>query len=162
MTESSRLPGTARRPWRRTQMSSVKSPSRPSETGPEDSVADKLSDRNPRPAQAKQVRLKLVYIDFWSAVKFSFLIAAAVGVIIFVAVLLIWTVLASTGVFDQVSKLMQDVSGQSSLTVSTVISFAQVMGFTLVIAALNVVVGTVLGAIACVLYNLSVKITGGI
>ena len=143
-------------------MSSVKSPSRPTETAQKDSVADKLSDRTPRPAQTKQVRLKLVYIDFWSAVKFSFLIAAAVGVIIFVAVLLIWTVLASTGVFDQVSKLMQDVSGQSTLTVSNVISFAQVMGFTLVIAALNVVVGTVLGAIACVLYNLSVRITGGI
>ena len=143
-------------------MSSVKSPSRPTETAQKDSVADKLSDRTPRPGQTKQVRLKLVYIDFWSAVKFSFLIAAAVGVIIFVAVLLIWTVLASTGVFDQVSKLMQDVSGQSSLTVSNVISFAQVMGFTLVIAALNVVVGTVLGAIACVLYNLSVRITGGL
>jgi ABC-type sugar transport system permease subunit len=143
-------------------MSSVKSPSRPTETAQKDSVADKLSDRTPRPGQTKQVRLKLVYIDFWSAVKFSFLIAAAVGVIIFVAVLLIWTVLASTGVFDQVSKLMQDVSGQSNLTVSNVISFAQVMGFTLVIAALNVVVGTVLGAIACVLYNLSVRITGGI
>ncbi len=159
VTESSRLPGTATPPWRRLQMSSVKSPSRPTETAQKDSVADKLSDRTPRPAQSKQVRLKLVYIDFWSAVKFSFLIAAAVGVIIFVAVLLIWTVLASTGVFDQVSKLMQDVSGQSSLTVSNVISFAQVMGFTLVIAALNVVVGTVLGAIACVLYNLSVRIT---
>jgi hypothetical protein len=143
-------------------MSSVKSPSRPSETGQKDSVADKLSDRSPKPAQAKQVRLKLVYIDFWSAVKFSFLIAAAVGIIIVVAVLLIWTVLASTGVFTQISTLMQDVSGQSSLTVSNVVSFAQVMGFTLVIAALNVVVGTVLGAIACVLYNLSVKITGGI
>jgi hypothetical protein len=125
-------------------------------------VADKLSDRSAKPVQAKQVRLKLVYIDFWSAVKFSFLIAAAVGVIIFVAVLLIWTVLASTGVFDQISTLMKDVSGQDSLTVSNVVSFAQVMGFTLVIAALNVVVGTVLGAIACVLYNLSVKITGGI
>ena len=82
--------------------------------------------------------------------------------VIFVAVLLIWTVLASTGVFDQVSTLLQDVSGSNKLTVSNVVSFAQVMGFTLVIAALNVLVGTVLGAIACVLYNLSVKITGGI
>lgn len=143
-------------------MSSVKSPSRPSETGQKGSVADKLSDRSPRPAAAKQVRLKLVYIDFWSAVKFSFLIAVAIGIVIFVAVLLIWTVLASTGVFDQISTLLKDVSGSDTLTVSNVISFAQVMGFTLVIAALNVVVGTVLGAIACVLYNLSVKITGGI
>src|SRR4051794_19439412 len=121
-------------------MSSVKTPSRPSETtSPKDSVADKLSGTAPRTGQTKQVRLKLVYIDFWSAVKFSFLIAAAIGVIIVVAVLLIWTVLASTGVFDQVSNLMQDISGQSSLTVSNVVSFAQVMGFTLVIAALNVV-----------------------
>lgn len=143
-------------------MSSVKSPSRPSETGQKGSVADKLSDRSHRPSAAKQVRLKLVYIDFWSAVKFSFLIAVAIGIVIFVAVLLIWTVLASTGVFDQISTLLKDVSGSDTLTVSNVISFAQVMGFTLVIAALNVVVGTVLGAIACVLYNLSVKITGGI
>jgi hypothetical protein len=144
-------------------MSSVRTPSRPSsETSPRDSVADKLSGTAPRSGQTKQVRLKLVYIDFWSAVKFSFLIAAAVGVIIVVAVLLIWTVLASTGVFEQVTQLMQDISGNSALSVSNVISFAQVMGFTLVIAALNVVVGTVLGAIACLLYNLSVRITGGI
>ena len=125
-------------------------------------LGDKFAKKTARVATTKQVRLKLVYIDFWSAVKFSFLIAAAVGIVIFVAVLLIWTVLASTGVFDQISTLLKDVSGQDSLTVSNVVSFAQVMGFTLVIAALNVVVGTVLGAIACVLYNLSVKITGGI
>ena len=143
-------------------MSSVKSPSRPTETAQKDSVADKLSDRTPRPAQTKQVRLKLVYIDFWSAVKFSFLIAAAIGVVIIVAVLLIWTVLASTGIFESVTTLLQDVSGSDTLSVNSIISFAQVMGFTVVIAALNVVVGTVLGAIACLLYNLSVKVTGGI
>ncbi len=125
-------------------------------------MADKLSGAAPRSAQTKQVRLKLVYIDFWSAVKFSFLIAAAVGVVIVVAVLLIWTVLSSTGVFEQITQLVQDISGNSALSVSNIVSFAQVMGFTLVIAALNVVVGTVLGAIACLLYNLSVRITGGI
>ena len=59
-------------------MSSVRTPSRPSETGPKDSVADKLSEKTPKPAQTKQVRLKLVYIDFWSAVKFSFPTAAAI------------------------------------------------------------------------------------
>lgn len=144
-------------------MSTVRTPSRPSETTSQgSSVAEKLSARPGKASQTKQVRLKLVYIDFWSAVKFSFLISAAIGVVIFVAVLLIWTVLASTGIFDQVSQLIKDVSGQQNLSVNSVISFAQVMGFTLVIAALNVVVGTMLGAIACLLYNLSVKVTGGI
>ena len=144
-------------------MTSVRTPSRPSETAPQgNSVADKLSAKSAKSDKVKQVRLKLVYIDFWSAVKFSFLIAAAVGVVIVVAVLLIWTVLASTGIFESVTTLIQDVSGSDTLSVNSIISFAQVMGFTVVIAALNVVVGTVLGAIACLLYNLSVKVTGGI
>lgn len=126
------------------------------------SVADKLSQKSSRPLPSKQVRLKLVYIDFWSAVKLSFLIAVALGIVLVVAVLLIWTVLASTGIFGQINSLVQEVSGQKSLAVDGVISFAQVMGFTLVIAALDVVVGTVLGAIACLLYNLTTRITGGI
>jgi len=144
-------------------MTSVKTSSRPSgTTSSASSVGEKLSLKSTRPSQPKQVRLKLVYIDFWSAVKFSFLISAAIGVIIFVAVILIWTVLASTGIFDSISKLAGDVSGQKDFSLNNVISFAQVMGFTLVIAALNVVVGTVLGAIACLLYNLSVRVSGGI
>ncbi len=144
-------------------MTSVKTSSRPSgTTSSASSVGEKLSLKSTRPSQPKQVRLKLVYIDFWSAVKFSFLISAAIGVVIFVAVVLVWTVLASTGVFDQISKLAGDVSGQKNFSINSVVSFAQVMGFTLVIAALNVVVGTVLGAIACLLYNLSVRVSGGI
>jgi ABC-type sugar transport system permease subunit len=144
-------------------MTSVKTSSRPSgTTSSASSVGEKLSLKSARPSAPKQVRLKLVYIDFWSAVKFSFLISAAIGVIIFVAVILIWTVLASTGIFDSISKLAGDVSGQKDFSLNSVISFAQVMGFTLVIAALNVVVGTVLGAIACLLYNLSVRVSGGI
>ena len=144
-------------------MTSVKTSSRPSgTTSSASSVGEKLSLKSTRPSQPKQVRLKLVYIDFWSAVKFSFLISAAIGVVIFVAVVLIWTVLASTGIFDSISKLAGDVSGQKNFSLNNVISFAQVMGFTLVIAALNVVVGTVLGAIACLLYNLSVRVSGGI
>ena len=32
-------------------------------------VADKLAKKTRKKAPSKQVRLKLVYIDFWSAVK---------------------------------------------------------------------------------------------
>jgi ABC-type sugar transport system permease subunit len=144
-------------------MTSVKTSSRPSgTTSSASSVGEKLSLKSAKAMPPKQVRLKLVYIDFWSAVKFSFLISAAIGVIIFVAVILIWTVLASTGIFDSISTLLADVTGQKNFSLNSVVSFAQVMGFTLVIAALNVVVGTVLGAIACLLYNLSVRVSGGI
>ena len=74
-------------------------------------VADKLAKKSSHKTSAKQVRLRLVYIDFWSALKLSFLAAVAIAI---------------------------------------------------VAALLNLVVTTALGAILAVLYNLSVKITGGI
>ena len=85
------------------------------------SVAEKLAKKSGRrpTVTTKQVRLKLVYIDFWSAVKLSFLIALCLGIVTIVATFLIFTVL-------------------------------------------NTVVITALGAVYAVLYNLSVKITGGL
>ena len=145
-------------------MTSVKtSTERPKTSNPAAAggVADKLSMRAPKSQTPKQVRLKLVYVDFWSAVKLSFLLSAAVGIVIVVAVVLIWLVLQSTGLFGTFSSLASDVSSKK-IDISTGAIFAQVMGFTLVSAVLTVIVGTVLGAIACVLYNLSVRITGGI
>ena len=45
---------------------------------------------------------------------------------------------------------------------TAVLSLGNVMGFAVVAALLNLVVTTALGAIIAVLYNLSVKITGGL
>ena len=46
------------------------------------SVAEKLARKTSRPVNggSKQVRLKLVYIDFWSAVKLAFLWSVALGI----------------------------------------------------------------------------------
>jgi hypothetical protein len=125
------------------------------------SVAEKLARKSNRKPPAKQVRLRLVYIDFWSAVKLSFLVAVCFAVINIVATLLIYTVLNSTGIFDQVNNLVRDVAGSSG-DLSSILSLGNVMGFAVVASLLNLVVTTALGAIIAVLYNLSVKITGGI
>jgi hypothetical protein len=126
------------------------------------SVAEKLAKKSSKTVSTKQVRLKLVYIDFWSAVKLSFLVALALGIVLIVGTFLIWMVLAQTGIFDQLSRLFGEVSGEASFSLTETFGLAQVLGFTLVIAILNVIVGTALGALATVLYNLSVKITGGL
>ena len=125
------------------------------------SVAEKLARKSSKRAPAKQVRLRLVYIDFWSAVKLSFLIAVCLAVVSIVATFLIWTVLNSTDVFDKLNELVKDVAGTGG-DLSSVLSLGNVMGFAVVAALLNLVVTTALGAILAVLYNLSVKITGGI
>jgi len=126
------------------------------------SVADKLARKSTRPAATKQVRLKLVYVDFWSAVKLSFLVAVALGIVLVVGAFLVWMVLNQTGIFTRLSSVIGEVSGDESFSLLDTFGLAQVLGFALVVAVLNVIVGTALGAITTVLYNLSVRITGGL
>ncbi|MWV48200.1 DUF3566 domain-containing protein [Rathayibacter sp. VKM Ac-2803] len=126
------------------------------------SVAEKLAKKSAKSPAAKQVRLKLVYVDFWSAVKLSFLLGLTLAIITIVVVYLVYTVLAQTGVFDEVNGLVQDIAGAEAFDLNTIISLPQIMGFAVVVAVLNTIVTTALGAIIALLYNLSVKITGGL
>lgn len=126
------------------------------------SVAEKLQRKSQRQVAVKQVRLKLVYVDFWSAVKLSFLVAVSLGIVLIVATILVWIVLNSTGIFGDLDKIFQDILSDDNFSVTTQFSLSQVAIFAVVIAALNVIVGTALGAIASMLYNFSVRLTGGL
>ena len=127
------------------------------------SVAERLAQKSSsRKGPAKQVRLRLVYIDFWSAVKLSFLVGLCLAIISIVGSFLIWIVLDQTGIFDNLNSLFKDISGTSGSDLKSILSLGTVMGFSIVVAILNLVVTTALGAVCSLLYNLSVKITGGL
>lgn len=126
------------------------------------SVAEKLQRKSQSAVPTKQVRLKLVYVDFWSAVKLSFLVAVTLGIVFVVMVVLIYLVVQSTSIFTDVDSLLSDILGGDGFSVADSFSLAQVSLFAIVIAILDVVIGTALGAIACLLYNLSVRLTGGL
>ncbi|MCU1440275.1 MAG: hypothetical protein JWP85_1272 [Rhodoglobus sp.] len=126
------------------------------------SVAEKLQRKSQRQVAVKQVRLKLVYIDFWSAVKLSFLVAASLGIVLVVATILVWIVLNSTGIFGDLDGIFQDILSDENFSVSSSFSLPQVALFAFVVAILNIIVGTALGAIASMLYNFSVRLTGGL
>lgn len=126
------------------------------------SVAEKLQRKSQRQVAVKQVRLKLVYVDFWSAVKLSFLIAVCLGVVLVVATILVWIVLNSTGIFRSLDNVLRDILGDPQFSVAKSFSLPQVAVFSFVVALLNIVVVTALGAIASMLYNFSVRITGGL
>ncbi|MGO2110043.1 MAG: DUF3566 domain-containing protein [Pseudoclavibacter sp.] len=126
------------------------------------SVAEKLAKKSTRRTANKQVRLRLVHIDFWSSVKLAFLIGACGVVVALVTVALLWTVLVQTGVFDSVNNLLNDVSGNDTVSISNFIEFGPLMVATAVVAILNMVAFTALTAVAAFLYNLSVRITGGL
>jgi hypothetical protein len=124
-------------------------------------VAEKLQRKSQRQVPTKQVRLKLVYIDFWSAVKLSFLVAICGAILLLVATLFVWIVLNAQGVIAQIDSVFSDILGEDAGLVS-LFSLGQVMLFATIVAILNIVVCTAIGAISALLYNLMVRMTGGL
>ncbi len=124
-------------------------------------LSDKFAKKSAAKPSSKQVRLKLVYVDFWSAVKLSFLVAICLAIVNIVGTFLIFTVLQTSGVFSKIDTLYAEIAGTSS-DLASVLSIGNVMGFVIVVSLLNTVVITALGAVYAVLYNLSVRITGGL
>ncbi|GAA1703295.1 hypothetical protein GCM10009808_21510 [Microbacterium sediminicola] len=124
-------------------------------------VADKLAKKSSSRTTTKQVRLRLVYIDFWSAVKLSFLAAIAVAIATVVFFLMIFFILQSTGLIAQADEFIGSFT-DNTFSLSQVLSLPQVMAFSAIVAILNLVVVTVLGAVFAGIYNLAVKVTGGL
>jgi len=124
-------------------------------------VADKLAKKSSSKTNAKQVRLRLVYVDFWSAVKLSFLTAVALAIVTVIATFLVFLVIQSTGLITQVDELLTAVTGGDFL-LGSFLSLPQVMAFAAVVAILNLIVVTVLGAVLAGIYNLMVQVTGGL
>ena len=124
-------------------------------------VADKLAKKSTRKTSGKQVRLRLVYVDFWSAVKLSFLGAVALAVVTVVSFFLVFLVLQATGVRATTEKFLVGIT-DNTFVLSEVVGLPQVMAFAAVVAILNLIVFTVLGAVVAGIYNLAVKVTGGL
>jgi hypothetical protein len=124
-------------------------------------VADKLAKKSTRKTGGKQVRLRLVYVDFWSAVKLSFLGAVALAIVTMVSFFLIYLVLQATGILAQADDFVGVVTDES-VRISEVAGLPQVMAFAAVVSILNLIVFTVLGAVVAGIYNVAVKVTGGL
>ncbi|HYJ49968.1 MAG TPA: DUF3566 domain-containing protein [Microbacterium sp.] len=124
-------------------------------------VADKLAKKSSHKTSAKQVRLRLVYVDFWSAVKLSFLAAIALAIVTVVSFFLVYLIVQTTGLIGKVDEFFQSFS-DGGISITAFVGLPQVMAFAAIVAILNLVVVTVLGAVMAGIYNLAVKVTGGL
>jgi hypothetical protein len=110
----------------------------------------------------KQVRLTLVFIDFWSALKVSFLIGLAQAIVVIIATFLLYLVFVQTGIFDRANSVVGQVVGGSGFDVRSILSMGQAVAFAAVAAVLNMVVITIMGAVVAVIYNTIARIVGGV
>jgi hypothetical protein len=114
----------------------------------------------------KQVKLKLVHIDFWSAIKAGLLVTVATGIATIVGFFLIWLLVSQTGLFGSLSTLVNSVVGGASsaegVDVAQTLSLPRVMSFAFTVALFNMVLGTALVGISALIFNVIGRLTGGI
>ena len=132
-------------------------------------LAQKLKDKLPKSEpkapkgpEAKQVRLKLVYIDFMSALKMSFLLGLAQFIVVVIGTLLLYLVFVQTGIFETANNVAGEVLGSNSFDINSVASIGKTVGAAAAVGVVNLIVITVMGAICAALYNAAAKITGGL
>jgi len=112
--------------------------------------------RRPRKAQ-----LRLVQVDAWSVMKTAFLLSIAFGIVTIVAVAIVWSVLGAAGVWDSLNTTVQTVMG-NDFRVQDYIGTGRVLGFTMLVSAVDVVLLTAIATLGAFLYNLAATLLGGI
>jgi hypothetical protein len=114
-----------------------------------------------RTKQKKRATMRLDYIDFWSALKMSFLISLVLAAVTVLLALLGWSVLDKVGLVGTMTSFLESVAGAQGASLVSGLTFGNVMTFTLVVAVLEVIVVSALGAIFAALFNLATNVVGG-
>lgn len=99
--------------------------------------------------------------------KFSFLISLVCWVVFFVVVAVLYFTLSKLGVFHHLESDWSLVTSNKknpsgSQTLQSWFSASRILGYTMLIGAVNVVLMTALATIGAVVYNLITVLTGGI
>jgi hypothetical protein len=130
---------------------------------PESGPAVKKAAVGGRPP--RRARLRLSRIDPWSVMKTAFLLSIAFGVVTVVSVLMVWSVLGAAGVWDSINQTVQDIVGgkdSATFNVEDYLGTSRVIGFTMLVAVIDVVLLTAIATLGAFLYNMAAALLGGI
>ncbi|TWD80606.1 transmembrane protein DUF3566 [Kribbella amoyensis] len=122
----------------------------------------------PRPTsrgQVRKARLRLSRLDPWSVMKTSFLLSIAFGIVLWVAVFIVWSAIGAAGVFDNINNTVSEVLGTPSaepFRIENYINTGKVMGFTTLLACADVLIITALATLGSFLYNIAATLLGGL
>ncbi|MDQ4054808.1 MAG: DUF3566 domain-containing protein [Actinomycetota bacterium] len=134
-------------------------------------AAEKKAAKKPAPGSAAQnrgprrARLRLTRVDPWSVMKSAFLLAIAFGVVTVVAVAMVWTVLDQAGVWTSINDTVKESIGgpeTADFDIEDYLGTSRVLGFTMLVAAIDVVLLTAVATLGAFLYNMSAALLGGI
>ncbi|GAA2093949.1 hypothetical protein GCM10009841_04040 [Microlunatus panaciterrae] len=152
-----------------TPSSAGSAPSRPVPAKAAAAQAAVTEAGKPRPGTARRTRkarLRLSRLDPWSVMKTSFLFSIAGGIMLVVAVYVVWTVIGSSGLFDSVNEMIQAVVSTPGDTtpfqIEQYVNTQKVMGVAALLACVDVVIFTAIATLGSFLYNLAATMLGGL
>ena len=115
--------------------------------------------------QPRRASLVIARVEPWSVMKFSFLISLVLWLVMFVAVALLYYALSSLGVFAALQRTLASVTssqGSAGVDLTKWTSATRVLGYTMLLGAVNVVLITAISTVGAVIYNLVTHLGGGI
>lgn len=125
-------------------------------------VVEEEAEAPTSPDGPRQARLRLNRIEPWSVMKTSFVVSLGLAIVVIVAIVLIWLLLTSFGVFDTISKTVNDVAGPSSgFDIMELLSFGRVLGYAVLLAVFEIVMTSILSTLVAAIYNVTTRATRG-
>ena len=122
-------------------------------------------DTKPAPRGPRRARLRLTRIDPWSVMKTAFLLSIAFAVVTVVSVAMVWQVLGAAGVWDSINSTIQEAIGGEDVAdfqVQDYVGTSRVLGFTMLVAAIDVILITASATLTAFLYNMAAALLGGV
>jgi len=109
------------------------------------------------------VRLVIARVDPWSAMKLSFLMSFALGIMSVVSAATMWVALDGLQVFSKIEEIVAQVaSADGAAAVMGYFGFGKVIASAMLIGVVDVFLITALGTIAAFLYNIVAALVGGL
>ncbi|MBA3528429.1 MAG: DUF3566 domain-containing protein [Propionibacteriaceae bacterium] len=138
----------------------------PADKASADKVAAGPKPKPGAPRRTRKARLRLSRLDPWSVMKTSFLFSIAAGIMLVVAVYVVWTVIGASSLFDSLNDIVKSVVSTPGDTtpfrIQEYINTQKVMGVAALLACVDVVIFTALATLGSFLYNLAATMLGGL
>jgi hypothetical protein len=113
----------------------------------------------------RRADLVVARLEPWSVMKFSFLMSLVAWVVLFVAVAFLYFTLSSLGVFTSIEHTLSSVTSSnnsSGMQLSHWFSASRILGYTMLLGAVNIILITALCTVGSMIYNLVTHLGGGI
>lgn len=110
----------------------------------------------------RRIRMTISKIDPLSSMKLGFLLSFAFGLILVIAMALIWFVLDGMYVWSSLNDFLLTLNSKDLLELAQYLQFGRWMSFAVIVAIIDIALLTALSAIGAVIYNVCASLVGGV